>query len=1512
MPSEQLGRLYVLVDADGRSYVKGLKDIERETDTSGRRMESAWGKYGRAAGVAAAAGLAGIATTMASLASVAVKTAAKFEYEMSRIKANANGTAAEMEGLRQTVLQLGRATVFTAGETAQAANELIKAGLSVKETISALPGMLNLAAAGELDVAQAAEITANTLAQFSLTAKDAAAVADTLALAANLSTTEVAGLGQSLGNVATIAANMGWSLQETSAALALLANNGVKGAQAGTALKSMLMQLMTPTAQARAMLERYGVSLYDATGQTVTASELIERLQQAFAGLSDADRDLAAGTIFGSYGIRAANILIKEGAEAFDKMTGAVSRTGAAQDIAATKMDNLLGAWTQLKSALETLGIDLGSKALPKLREFVDRVTAIVNEAIETGDWGGLGEGIAKLVGEGISTVTPYVVQLAAEVVPQLFTGVFKGAAVAWWDSFREAAENPGRTNHPADLGYIDPTRIVRATDMVVREYGRLIREGEKLDQAWILQSKQAAAVAKGLKDLSEAGDELSVSNETLEATAKGLETAFAKVYTPLAAWNELMNESKAAAEKAGKAWDLSKVPLGEYLDELEKQLSAWAEFNENLNKLVAEGLSPEAALKAAERGAEFVQLLVGAKPQERERAFALLEGELNSGMEAVARKLHETAMHAGKTAGQKMAENIAAAYHGYDLGTVLPKSTNVDLTKQGEAAGKSFVEGVQKAFGIGVSLKLGVSPAGGMDLQGLIAGQVPGLARSTASVWTTLKSIHPFAQWLGGYASSGHVKGSDHYTGHAFDVGGTPAQLQAIANTLARNFQAWGIKQIIYNRQQNRGSGWYPYKGANPHTGHVHVGTYADGGWVLPPARTSTGQAVPAILHAGEYVLTQNQAEAIFGTAPRYADGGWVKPQPSFSSYISRESSRYRMYEAEGAPVEVLEQTLINKIAFIEKAVAEAQAHLDAAKAAERPAEEINDLAERLFDLRREAAGAKDALDELARVPLKEALTALEQVAAGWSDQVGQVNALMDILGHSSVGAGGLADVLMSNLAALKDANLALMSEATDPADIRRYGNAAADAVTAMWRAQQASIEAGLREQTDTVNAQRTEWEEAWRERADAMQAAADRQRKALQQQLSDLREANRAAMQELRDHYAERLRALEDTAQAEDRAAARRQTAADLATLYAQGGWSSSDVERIWALRRQQQDRERQWSREDARRALQDERDLAIAQLEQQQAAAEKALEAQIQAYEEMQAAQRAALEAERQAQDKYFRDQISLAEQAARAQLDITADAFAAMLASVFSAMNQLTGAASTWSGTLGGGGADEAPTLRNTGIAAPISGASTPEGVAYGGSYLPSGSRPGPGYVWNEATGHWISEDELNALYTPTHPKPSTLENYVPTAQMFYWNPATGRWQTKPVSAADLGGTVPVSRSVNEHFIWNPVWQRWDQQFRSPSATGLRVFDEGGWLPPGISTVANYTGQYERVTPMRDLVGIGSEITVKVHVTGDGTTLTEDGVRQLRDGLREDVISQLSHDQFVSTLRQRRAS
>ncbi|MEU5157294.1 phage tail tape measure protein [Glycomyces sp. NPDC021274] len=308
-----------------------------------------------------------------------VAQAAQFDHAMAQVNAVSNATAAEFGALRQAAIDMGASTQFSATEAANAIEELSKAGLTAAQiTGGALAGALNLAAAGGIGLAEAASIAATTLKQFNLEASQMSSVADTLAGSANASNTDVTGLGQSLKNVGTVAAQAGLSVEETVGILSAMGDQALTGAEAGTNLKTTLLRLLAPTKEAKAVMDDLGISIYDTNGNVLGAVDIVRELEDGLAQLSIEERNAAMAVLFGQEAIAGANILLAEGAAGISTYIDKVSEQGVAAETAAKRINSLQGDVGQLTSAIEGLAIESSGGLSEALRTIVQFATGLI------------------------------------------------------------------------------------------------------------------------------------------------------------------------------------------------------------------------------------------------------------------------------------------------------------------------------------------------------------------------------------------------------------------------------------------------------------------------------------------------------------------------------------------------------------------------------------------------------------------------------------------------------------------------------------------------------------------------------------------------------------------------------------------------------------------------------------------------------------------------------------------------------------------------------------------------------------------------------------------------------------------------------------------------------------------------------------------------------------------------------------------------------------------------------
>lgn len=423
----------VLARLDDQGVVSGLKKIKVSMEEiKGKDGKLNWEglKKGGAATKALGEGITDLGSSMTlgltvpivAAGGAAISVAANFDDAMSQVQGALGDASADTEGLRQLALQLGSDTVFSATEAAQAMVELAKGGLTEADIKGgALAASMDLAAAGQLNLADAAETTVQMMGSFGLGAGDATRIANALAGAANASSADVSDLTQAMSQCSAQASLAGWSLEDTAAALALFADHGVKGSDAGTSLKTMLQRLSAPTDQAADAMEAYGLEVRDSNGKMKDITGIADELTGKLGTLSDAERDAALQTIFGSDASRAAAILMQSGSEGLQKYIAATNDATAAETMANAQKGELSWALENMGGAIESASIAFGSALAPA-------ITAVA------GVIGNVAEAFASLP-SGAQTAIAVVLALVAAVGPLL---VVFGSVVAMLPALRD------------------------------------------------------------------------------------------------------------------------------------------------------------------------------------------------------------------------------------------------------------------------------------------------------------------------------------------------------------------------------------------------------------------------------------------------------------------------------------------------------------------------------------------------------------------------------------------------------------------------------------------------------------------------------------------------------------------------------------------------------------------------------------------------------------------------------------------------------------------------------------------------------------------------------------------------------------------------------------------------------------------------------------------------------------------------------------------------------------------
>lgn len=323
----------------------------------------------------------GLTVPIVGFGVAAFKSAATFEQTMKQIEVATGAGGKSMSELSALAEEMGAKTKFSANEAAEAMLELAKGGITEAQIrAGALDATMTLAAAGGIELASAAGFVSNALNTFGLQAEDANAVAAALAGGANASTASIESLGLALSQVGPGARLAGYSLQETVAALAAFDNAGVKGSDAGTSLKTMLMGLNPSTKEAADLMKKLGLNFTNAEGKFIPLRDVAEQLKTKLSGLSDAQKQTTLQTIFGTDAYRAAAILMTEGSAGIDKYTAATSDLGAAQEMAAAMTSGSAGKIEMMMGSLETAMKKVGDVIAPTVIKIAEKVGVLAEK----------------------------------------------------------------------------------------------------------------------------------------------------------------------------------------------------------------------------------------------------------------------------------------------------------------------------------------------------------------------------------------------------------------------------------------------------------------------------------------------------------------------------------------------------------------------------------------------------------------------------------------------------------------------------------------------------------------------------------------------------------------------------------------------------------------------------------------------------------------------------------------------------------------------------------------------------------------------------------------------------------------------------------------------------------------------------------------------------------------------------------------------------------------------------
>lgn len=528
------------------------------------------------------------AKKLVGFAKDAVNTGMAFDSAMSQVAATMGVSTDEIGELREFAKEMGATTAFSANQAAEALNYMALAGYDVQKSMSMLPTVLNLASAGGFDLARASDMVTDVQSALGLTVEQTTTMVDQMAKTASKSNTSVEQLGDAMLTIGGTAKFMAGGTDRLQTVLGLLADNGIKGSEAGTHLRNMLLKLSSPTKDGAAALENLGVKVFDAEGNMRDIRDIMLDLGGAMDGLTQEQRVQAISDIFNARDLSAVNALLGTSKERWDDLGGSILEAqGAAEQMAQTQLGNLAGDITLLKSAAEGAKIEFSEGISPAIRDVVQRITKALSRPKtqkflkEVGQK--LGEVIKKITKIVSKKVLPFLVGLFDDGAKKLkiLIGVVGGAVLAF-----KAITNP--------IG-----AAIGALGLLVGAFGLSALAAEEVDHTLEGLSDSERELVETARETAE---DYSAAIDDYNEAVKKIDTDMGGVTR---AWTELQgyvddngNVIEGYEGRVSTLLDIINEGLGTQFELVDGQIAKYDEMIESVDKLI-EKVKAELLLEA-------------------------------------------------------------------------------------------------------------------------------------------------------------------------------------------------------------------------------------------------------------------------------------------------------------------------------------------------------------------------------------------------------------------------------------------------------------------------------------------------------------------------------------------------------------------------------------------------------------------------------------------------------------------------------------------------------------------------------------------------------------------------------------------------------------------------------------------------------------------------------------------------------------------------------------------------
>lgn len=371
--------LKVKISADANGLKGALNNISKEISDVSKEFDGLK-KVGEGFTSVGKKLTAGLTLPIAGIGVVSAKTAGDFEASMNKVSAISGATGKDLDSLSKLAEDMGSKTKFSAVESADALSYMGMAGWKTEDMLSGLPGILNLATAGGTDLALTSDIVTDGLTSMGLTAKDTDKFVDIMAATCSNANTNIELMGETLKYVGPIAGSLGIEMDDLSVAIGLMGNSGIKGSQAGTALRAGLSRIIKPTKEVAKAMKDYGIELVTNKDGSVNLMNTMENLRGKLGLLDETTQAQALSALFGTEAMSGWASIVNASEEDFNKLSSAIENSdGVAQSMSDTMSEGANGALTEMKSALEGVANEIGKRLTPFVEAFADKVTDLCN-----------------------------------------------------------------------------------------------------------------------------------------------------------------------------------------------------------------------------------------------------------------------------------------------------------------------------------------------------------------------------------------------------------------------------------------------------------------------------------------------------------------------------------------------------------------------------------------------------------------------------------------------------------------------------------------------------------------------------------------------------------------------------------------------------------------------------------------------------------------------------------------------------------------------------------------------------------------------------------------------------------------------------------------------------------------------------------------------------------------------------------------------------------------------------